>query len=435
MSLTCVIGIVFNVESRNLSVHDTAGEESSMHRMQSRIVKLEQELKDARNENSRLHVLVKKLKKEAEEGNQAKKTLENVLARFSPGQQRMLKNPDLQFTNWSDDDIMHALPLFNINQAAYSYARSNMIPLPSRALMNNHLSKLPLLPDQPIQTVFSILDVNFKEKHPFSLETQCVLALDEMAIDPRFCYDKGLDQVFGANKNVTVFCARGLFSNWKQPLLFSFDSSKTLLHLRNLILLLSETGLNVVAVTSDMGPKNQSMWKQLGIGKVKNGVIESTSFENAVTKNRIYWTPDFPHLLKRLRDQVLDNRITFPDGTVLDRSWFEELVKLQEKQELKLTHKLGFKHLYMKGQQRQNSSSAYQMFSHTAAAAVRVLLKHRPGHETVAAFLEMVNDFSDLCGSRIAEDNANKYLTPYGMHLDEQSALLDRVNVRLEAFA
>ncbi|ODM96489.1 Transposable element P transposase [Orchesella cincta] len=96
--------------------------------------------------------------------------------------------------------------------------------------------------------------------------------------------------------------------------------------------------------------------------------------------------------------------------------------------EMKLTHKLGQKHVNIRGQLKQNVRTAFQIFSHSTATAIRTLLKHRSSYEEVADFFDMVNDLSDLLNTRFSTPHYNKFKCPYGMHLTEQNALLMRAH-------
>jgi len=56
-------------------------------------------------------------------------------------------------------------------------------------------------------------------------------------------------------------CARGLFSQWKQPIFFDFDCDMSVTILNNAIKKLHDVGFLVVAFVSDMGPKNRGLQK------------------------------------------------------------------------------------------------------------------------------------------------------------------------------
>lgn len=54
--------------------------------------------------------------------------------------------------------------------------------------------------------------------------------------------------------------ARGLCSNWKQPVYFGFDKALTKEVVQDTISELYKSGFTVVGVTSDLGPSNNGVW-------------------------------------------------------------------------------------------------------------------------------------------------------------------------------
>lgn len=63
---------------------------------------------------------------------------------------------------------------------------------------------------------------------------------------------------------------------------------------------LYDVGYHVVAISSDMGPTNMGLWRNLGIS------MDITSFEHLITKNNIYVFADPPHIFKLARNHLLD---------------------------------------------------------------------------------------------------------------------------------
>ncbi|ODM99411.1 hypothetical protein Ocin01_07276 [Orchesella cincta] len=114
------------------------------------------------------------------------------------------------------------------------------IPLPSIPTLKRHLAKFPVVPDKPFPAVFKMLNTKFINEQFNSLKTH-------FAMIPNWIEYLG-------EKNATVYAARGLFNpNWKMPLMYSFSQQTS--QLTELIELLYENGLNVVACVSDNGPK------------------------------------------------------------------------------------------------------------------------------------------------------------------------------------
>lgn len=55
-----------------------------------------------------------------------------------------------------------------------------------------------------------------------------VLSYDEMAVSNQIALDVKNQQIIGPHRNVQVIFSRGLFSNWKQPIFYSFDEPMTI---------------------------------------------------------------------------------------------------------------------------------------------------------------------------------------------------------------
>ncbi|ODM87332.1 Transposable element P transposase [Orchesella cincta] len=294
------------------------------------------------------------------------------------------------------------------------------MPLPAPRLYR-WLQEVPVYPDQMIVPSMNILKSNWKGTHMTRL---CCIAIDEMSIDPRYCYDHNQDRIFGGEKNVTVITVRGLCYAWKQVIYFTFDSSISAVTLRNIIRQLYEVHAEVVSVTSDMGSKNQAMWKELGVGRVIGGVIESTRFKHPNTGNNL-GVPDLPHLVKLLRNHTMDNGITIEEGVELNKDFFRDLI-MKQNEEFKLTFKLTHKHINCKGKQRQAVGPAFNVFSRPVAEAATFIYPHNETKGKIAAFIQLVSDFCDLTNCRSKVKTSNPYTSPYGTYQAEQDELLER---------
>ena len=184
------------------------------------------------------------------------------------------------------------------------------------------------------------------------------------------------------------------------------------------------SGVNIWSVVSDMGSKNQGLWKELGVGKVVKGEIQKTSFQNPFDKTRnIYVFPDFPHLLKLLRNHLIDSKLTLPDGVVLDKSIIQDLLEVQ-KSDLKLTFNLTQKHINVRGQQRMKVRPAFELFSAKVSKAILVAF---PKRKSEAEFFNLINNFSDIMNSRTNPDQYSSiFKNPYGSRYEEQNEFLSK---------
>jgi len=175
----------------------------------------------------------------------------------------------------------------------------------------------------------------------------------------------------------------------------------------------------ILGIVCDNAPDNRNLWKTLGISFEDTENIIS-SFPHPITNQNVWIFADFPHLIKLLRNNLIDNGFTLQNGEKLNSSHLRQLIQL-DKAELKICHKLTEKHLTCKNQERMRVAKAFELFSHTNAVAMKTFLPHK---SNVANFIELINDSSDILNSRFPNSNANIYKTPYGQHYEKQTAKL-----------
>jgi len=169
--------------------------------------------------------------------------------------------------------------------------------------------------------------------------------------------------------------------------------------------------------------------------------ISKSWFLHPVTRKRIWVFADYPHLLKLLRNHVLDSGITFADGSILNKTTILQLLAAAKNREFSIVPNLTHKHVFLRGQQRQNVASAFQLFSNKTSRALSLLV---PGCVTASVFIKAINDLSDVMNTRDSLLHANPATSAYGMHLTEQNKILDfalsfimkmRVGNRTKTFA
>lgn len=172
-----------------------------------------------------------------------------------------------------------------------------------------------------------------------------------------------------------VVMARGLFSNWKQPIFIAFDKKITKEILFNIITELHQISFNVVACVSDCGASNVGLWKVLGVD------IINTSFKHPISNNNIYMFADVPHLLKLLRNWLLDKGFKLKDNSILNKNPLQALVALTDS-EVNACWKINQKHLDVEKTNRQNVRLAAQLLSNNVSTA---LSRYKPGEDKVMA--------------------------------------------------
>lgn len=130
-----------------------------------------------------------------------------------------------------------------------------------------------------------------------------VLGYDEMKTKENSELDKRTDKHMGPHKEMQVIAIRGLFSKWKTPIFIDFDRPMTLEILNDVISSLYAKGFKVAAIVHDCGGGNLAVLKEADI----NHAQQKVSIQHPVTKEEIFFFPDAPHLLKLIRNWLLDH--------------------------------------------------------------------------------------------------------------------------------
>jgi len=151
-------------------------------------------------------------------------------------------------------------------------------------------------------------------------------------------------------------------------------------------------------MVNDLGPKNMKLWKSLGI------TTENSSFTNPAASDRhVYVFGDAPHLVKLIRNNLLDHGFVIQEGSIVDGSGVRELVK-RSVRDLKVTHRLSDKHIEVTRSSRmkvklavQTTGKALQFFGK------RGLLECKNWKDTSELIL-LVASWFDLFNSRVLYD-------------------------------
>lgn len=133
---------------------------------------------------------------------------------------------------------------------------------------------------------------------------------------------------FSAN-HAMIFLLAGLASRWKQVVRYEFTSGS--IHsqvfksiIEDIIKKAEGIGLQVHAVTTDMGGSNQSMWKQFGINISRYSTIEQSTIEQPTIEQptirtfcehpcdnsrRLYFFPVAVHIYKNIKCSLVINKV------------------------------------------------------------------------------------------------------------------------------
>ncbi len=167
---------------------------------------------------------------------------------------------------------------------------------------------------------------------------------------------------------------RGLFKSWKLPIYFEYETGRAGeggLGVENFLFIvksIEELQLHVVSAGCDMGTKNQGLAKKLGID-IDN---EKTGFPNPAREGaHIYFLYDMPHMIKLMRNAVLDKGFIMEDGFEFGIKEFETLMTILDKSEVSIAPRLSWSHVHVNGQDRQRVRLAAQLWSESVALAFR----------------------------------------------------------------
>lgn len=121
--------------------------------------------------------------------------------------------------------------------------------------------------------------------------------------------------------------------------------------LSSIISKLFDAGFTVVGIVSDLCTSNVKVWSQLNIGHDQNCCFPHPS--NSLLN--VYVFGDVPHLIKLLRNHILDQGF-WVKNTLINRDCFENLLQLSSS-ELTIAYKINRYHLDLKGSESQKSNS------------------------------------------------------------------------------
>lgn len=328
---------------------------------------------------------------------------------------------------WSSESIILGYKLrFSLGIHGYNYLRSTNYPLPSYSTLIKRL--------QHFKISFGIFEallepLKCKVMTMEELDKECILCIDEMEISGKLDFDKNQNKFFGQTtldasgvigNHLTVVLVRGIRSPWKQIIACEVTgpSTKGILSkqlIQRCIHFVESCGLNVVSVSSDMGSNNRAMWVSLGVEITQNENKRNNKFQ--MNGHDIYITPDVCHLLKNLKNAVLNTIIYLPNALVVDEElpcntvngnyiidlWNFEVDKSYE---LRSLHHLKRNDIEPNHYNKMNVGSAVRFFSVKTAAAIELAVSNKilpPEALTTAFFCRLIELWFSICSSKISK--------------------------------
>ncbi|XP_024872504.1 uncharacterized protein LOC112455046, partial [Temnothorax curvispinosus] len=223
------------------------------------------------------------------------------------------------------------------------------------------------------------------------------------------------------SSSVVVFMLRGLNENWKQNIAWhlttkSSDEEDMCKLILEIIEDVEKIGYKVHGLVSDMGSKNQAVWRTLGF---KVGKDNNTPFITHPVRpdESLYIFPDVPHLLKNLRSALMNNLIIKVAVTVMQSEglpcnevrfrYLEQLEEIQRRYQLKLAPNITTDILKLSNFNKMNVAAAAHIFSERTAAALETLVQLKIIERdalTTAWFLRTVRSWFNVMNGRYQND-------------------------------
>jgi len=329
---------------------------------------------------------------------------------FSSAQIKKLKGQ--RRVNWETADIVKALSLRSVSLKAYETARTSWnLPLPAPSTLRAWVYRFQCAPG--IQT--DVIKILGEHATSFGrLACLCAMTFDEMSLDGRYVMDTINDQISSHSK-VQVVMVRGIVEDWKQPIYFDFDVAMTDDLLSDIIRHLESSQLRVVSITSDMGGENRGLWKVYNISPEKPWFLNP-----ADASRKIFVFADMPHLLKLIRNHVIDDGLMTEDGAVINKDVMQTLIDFNQ-EELKLCPKLSQYLVNVTGVERMRVRPAAQLMSRHSAMLAKDIFSDTM---EIGNFIQAINDGFDVFNSRCHVNSKNPLLNAFGVNMESQLSVL-----------
>lgn len=309
-------------------------------------------------------------------------------------------NRDIRGHRYTNEFKKFAMSLYFLGPKCYRQLQKTF-SLPSPRVLQRFVEKVVFHPGINKQ-LFEFLRAKVEKMTP--TDRYCVLCMDEMSIKCNLYYDIGTDTIVGFEDNghqkttvpanmATVIMARGIKNNWKQPLAYTFSQSGCSSHqlkemLDAVVGELTEVGLHVVALISDMGSNFVQLANMLDV------TADNPEIELGNQKLVYYFDP--PHLLKAVRNNILDNHLIWDDKKT---SWDHIATFYNNDKQLnnRLAPKLTKSHIDPTKFERMRVKYATQVLSATVAAGMEtyVSLGYQLD-ETARGTVEVISRFDKL---------------------------------------
>lgn len=352
--------------------------------------------------------------------------------------QAILKNKKPVARRYSPDYKQFALTLYFLGPRAYAFL-GKILCLPSKRSLQMMTQQLVCKPGLENIGIFKALEIKIKTM--LDQDKHCTLCIDEMAIKSNLFYHTGRDEIVGLvdtgnetkefciAQNVLVIMARGLYSNWKQPIAYffistQFQANKLRIVLEQCILKLSDLGLHIEAIVSDMGSNFIELANCFG--------IDPNSSEFMVGDKKVIYLFDTCHLIKATRNNLLNNVFCF-NGKQTSWTYIESFYNQDKQKFYRCAPKLTNAHIYPSNFDKMKVRLAVQVLSNTVASAMHTYMSLGALPLEAIGTIEVLEKFNklfDLVNSSYIR-NENKFKKVYE-GADYQVSYLNEMETFLE---
>ena len=335
--------------------------------------------------------------------------------KFTLCQSRLLISGKRRCKEWGKQDIVNGLIMRSMSSKLYEYLRKNdFLKMPGTSTLKAHTKDYSICPGTQYQSL-KILQKKLEVLEE-PRERLAFLCFDEIELRKCYEFDQRENRVYGPYSKAQVAMLRGICSSWKQVIFVDFDFPMTKKKVDSLITAAEKHGVEVHGITMDLG--NKTLMSEIDFHKA--GL--ELNFPNDYDKSRtVHVFPDAPHLLKSLRNHILDHGLILSNGALLLRHHFQELVS-SDSGEYQCTFKLNQHHLDVTHQERQRVRVAAQTLSHSVATAMKI----RQWYDQ-AEIVQLVNDWFDVENSSLlCHKIALKCAFGHDVHYSKQLEVLDK---------
>lgn len=312
---------------------------------------------------------------------------------------------------WSQDEKEFAIALYYKSPTAYTFLRRKNVILPAVSTIKTWISVSKCLPGFSAEL---FKQIKVKSSTMSGMEQTCVVCIDEMAIKESLEYSPLLDLIEGYEdlglsigrsnktaKKALVFMARGLYFKWKLPLGYflsnkGVDGPNLAILIKKCIDKLAAASLKPLAIVCDQGTPNVSAIKILGSTTEKPYFLYNS--------HKIYTIFDTPHLIKSIRNNLLNGYFQYENKTVRFQDIIDTYNIDKGSISARMLTKITDAHISPNAFEKMNCKLALQIFSNTMAAALRTCsstgqLKSNSAL-TTADFVEMLDKTFDCLNSQ-----------------------------------